>query len=726
MQASENIQIYNYWSALKRRWLPALATSSAIIGVTYLHTSSRIPIYSAQGQILFRQDKTSSLIGLDSNEQTADLQSKTPLSTEARIIYSTPILQQALDAVNKDNFQKSHVNVRDLKEKLKIKSIEETDILEITYESNDRKIAALIVNQLMNVYVNKNLLSNRAAVISAGDFIITQLPRVKANVYRADTAVRKFKEKNKITDLNQAQKSVAENIERTGSQLDNIEAQLSDLNSRSKGIQQKLRMNPQQAIATGLVSQSPAVQGALTGLQEVQRKLADARALYKENHPIIAQLIDKEAQLKSLVSSEATRVLQGQKTNSNNSLQVGNTQQELIANLIKLEVDRLGLATQKATLSKQQAFYQQKAATLPQLQQQQRELERELSASQSTYETLLKSLQDIKVKENQIVGNVQIVEYAEIPEAPINASNTSSIAAGSMAGILVAGAVVYLLELTDRKIKTVKEAGKLFEYRLLGTIPVFKKIPESGKEMLLVVDKPYTYVWESYRMLLANLELASDKLLKVIVITSSVPNEGRSTTCANLAAVMAQMERRVLIIDADFRYPSQHLIWRIPNELGLMSIIAEKVGFSESVIQTVRNNLDVITAGGSNSKQNVLIDSRRIKALIKQCPKQYDYVIIDTPPLVVAADANILGKVADGVMLVTRPGIADAINSKVVKEQLDQSGQNILGIVVNGVLLDNEPYSYYHAEGDYEKLGFKKRSMGRKKLLDKLKLFNRS
>lgn len=726
MQASENIQIYNYWSAFKRRWLPALVTSSAIIGVTYLHTSSKIPIYSAQGQILFRQDKTSSLIGLDSNEQVADLQSKTPLSTEARIIYSTPILQQALDAVNKDNFQKSHVNVRDLKEKLKIKSIEETDILEITYESNDRKIAALIVNQLMNVYVNQNLLSNRAAAISAGDFIITQLPRVKANVYRADTAVRKFKEKNKITDLNQAQKSVAENIERTGSQLDNIEAQLSDLNSRSKGIQQKLRMNPQQAIATGLVSQSPAVQGVLTGLQEVQRKLADARALYKENHPIIAQLIDKEAQLKSLVSAEATRVLQGQKTNSNNSLQVGNTQQELIANLIKLEVDRLGLATQKATLSKQQAFYQQKAATLPQLQQQQRELERELSASQSTYETLLKSLQDIKVKENQIVGNVQIVEYAEIPEAPINASNTSSIAAGSMAGILVAGAVVYLLELTDRKIKTVKEAGKLFEYRLLGTIPVFKKIPESGKEMLLVVDKPYTYVWESYRMLLANLELASDKLLKVIVITSSVPNEGRSTTCANLAAVMAQMERRVLIIDADFRYPSQHLIWRISNELGLMSIIAEKVGFSESVIQTVRNNLDVITAGGSNSKQNVLLDSRRIKALIKQCPKQYDYVIIDTPPLMVAADANILGKVADGVMLVTRPGIADAINSKVVKEQLDQSGQNILGIVVNGVLLDNEPYSYYRAEGDYEKLGFKKRSMSRKKLLDKLKLFNRS
>lgn len=724
METPENIQFYNYWCIFKRHWLSALAVFSTIVGVSYLYTSSKTPIYSAQGQILFKEDKTSSLIGLDSNAQAMDSQNNSSLNTEARLVQSDYILRKILDIVNENSFQEKPLSVGDLQAGLEVFNIEGTDILQVTYKSNNPEIASLVVNQLMNVYVNKNLLGNRAAAISAGNFITSQLPKVKANVYSADAAIRKFKEKYKLTDLDQTQRSVAENIERTGSQIDSIEAQLSDLNSRSKGIQQKLGMSPQQAIATASVSQSSTVQGVIKELQEVQRKLADARSLYKDGHPIIIQLKEKEAQLNILLNSATTQILQGQSLGSYSSLELGSIQQDLITNLTKLEIDRLGLITQKTTLSKQQAFYQQKAATLPQLQQQLRELERELSASQSTYETLLKSLQEIKVKENRTVGNVQIVEYAEIPVVAINTNKNSSMLAASLAGILVAGAVVYFLELTNKKVKTVKEARKLFEYRLLGTIPIFNKIAEIGSGAVPVIEDPRASISESYRMLQSNLEIASGKDLKVIAITSSVPNEGKSTTAANLAAVMAQLEHKVLIIDADFRHPSQHLIWQISNEEGLMNIIAGKVSFSDRVIQTVRKNLDVITVGGSDCDQNILLDSRKIGVFIEQCPKKYDYVIIDTPPLAISADANILAKFADGVILVTRPGVADAISSKVVKEQLDQSGQNILGIVINGVFVDNEPYRYYHAESEYELSGFKKRS-NVEKLLGKLKFFNR-
>ncbi|PSB29494.1 GumC family protein [Chlorogloea sp. CCALA 695] len=725
MEAPENIQFYNYWCIFKRHWLPALAIFSTITGGSYLYTSAKTPIYSAQGQILFKQDKTSSLIGLDSDAQAMDSQSNSSLNTESRLILSENILRKILDIVNENSSQKTPLSVGDLQAGLEVINIEGTDILQVTYKSNNPEIASLVVNQLMNVYVNRNLLGNRAAAISAGNFITSQLPKVKANVYNADAAIRKFKEKYKLTDLAQTQRSVAENIERIGSQVDSIEAQLSDLNSRSKGIQQKLGMSPQEAIVTASVSQSSAVQGVIKELQEVQRKLANARSLYKDDHPIIVQFKEKEAQLNILLNSETTRILQGQKISSYSNLQVGSIQQDLITTLTKLEIDRLGLITQKTTLLKQQAFYQKKAATLPELQQQQGELERQLLASQSTYETLLKSLQEIKVKENRTVGNVQIVEYAEIPVVATNASNKSSMIAASLAGILVAGAVVYFLELTDKKIKTVKEARELFDYRLLGTIPIFNKIAEIGSGAVPVIEDPRAFISESYRMLQFNLEVASSKALKVIAITSSVPNEGKSTTCANLAAVMAQLEHKVLIIDADFRHPSQHLIWQISNEEGLMNVIAEKVSFSDRVIQTVRKNLDVITTGESDHNQNILLDSRKMGAFINQCPKQYDYVIIDTPPLAISADANILGKFADGVILVTRPGVADTISSKVVKERLDQSGQNILGIVINGVFADNKFYRYYHAESEYEVSGSKKHN-NIKKLLGKLKFFNRS
>lgn len=725
MEAPENIQFYNYWCIFKRHWLPALAVFGTIVGLSHLYTSSKIPIYSAQGQILFKQDKTSSLIGLDSNTQAIDSQNGSSLNTEARLINSNYILRKVLAILNENHSQKTPLRVGDLQAGLEVINIEGTDILQVTYKNNDPEIASLVVNQLMNAYVNDNLSGNRAAAISAGNFITSQLPKVKANVYNADAAIRKFKEKYQLTDLDQTQKSVAENIERTGSQIDSIEVQLSDLNSRSKGIQQKLGMSPQQAMAKASVSQSSTVQGVITELQEVQRKLADARLLYKDNHPIVVLLKEKEAQLNILLNSETTRILQGQSLGASSNLQAGSIQQDLITNLTKLEIDRLGLVTQKKTLLKQQAFYQQKAATLPQLQQQLRELEREISASQSTYETLLKSLQEIKVKENRTVGNVQIVEYAEIPAVATNTSRNSSMIAASLAGILVAGAVVYFLELTDKKIKTVKEAREIFEYRLLGTIPIFNKIAEIGSGAVPVIEDPRGFISESYRMLQSNLEVASDKALKVIAITSAVSNEGKSTTCANLAAVIAQLEHKVLIIDADFRHPSQHLIWQISNEKGLMNVIAEKISFSDRVIQTVMKNLDIITNGESNSDQNILLDSKKMAAFIKQCPKEYDYVIIDTPPLAISADANILSKVADGVIIVTRPGVADAISSKVVKERLDQSGQNILGIVINGVFADKEPYRYYHAESEYE-VSVSKKHNNIKKLLSKLKFFNRS
>ncbi len=279
--------------------------------------------------------------------------------------------------------------------------------------------------------------------------------------------------------------------------------------------------------------------------------------------------------------------------------------------------------------------------------------------------------------------------------------------AGSLAGILLAAAIVYVFEVRDKKIKTVKEARELFEYSLLGTIPVFGKtsrsvdsvgqISESRRLALPVIESPRSSISESYRRLQVNLKfLRSDNALKVIVVTSSVPKEGKSTTCANLAAITAQLGYSVLIIDADMVRPSQHQIWQIPNEVGLMNVIAGQFDLSGTVIQKVMKNLDILTAGTSTSNPPVLLDSRSMAALIEQCKNKYDYVFIDTPPLAIAADAPILGKIADGVLIVTRPGLADAINSKFAKEYLDQSGQNILGIVVNGVLTENEPHSYYH------------------------------
>jgi len=704
-----------YW-ILKRRWLPAITIFGFILALSTFIASKKEPVYRAQGQLMFKQEKASSLIGLTpAHEESAEtggwMNADRVLDTEIRVLLSEPILRKTIDAINQENVQRQPLNIIDLKAELTIKNVLGTNVLLISYQNPDPKMAALVVNQLMNIYIQNNLSESRSTAVIARQFITEQLPKLRRNVVSADTALRNFKERAQITDLNAARSALVTNTERIQAQIDSVETELAKLNAQSVAIQEKLGMNSEEAMAVSSFSQASVVQGLLTDLQEVQRKLADARSRYQPGNPTIDNLQDKEAQIKAQLQTQLAKILPGQKSGYKGKLQLGQTQQVLMTDLIQAEVNRIGLINQVAALNQQKGFYQKQAAILPKLEQQQRELERNLSASESTYEALLKSLQEVRIKENQAVGNVRIIESALVPVIPIVNSQTSIILAGGLAGILLAGAVVYVLEVRDKKVKTVQEARTLFDYKLLGTVPVFSRTTrnvcdnrnsEQMFERLPVIDQPRSAISESYRMLQANLKYSNAfNAAKVIVVTSSVPKEGKSTLCANLAATMAQIGQRVLIIDADMHRPTQHEIWKISNhEAGLSNIIAEPASPETKVFHKVVENLNVVTSGFLPPNPLAVIESKRMATFLEESAKNYDYVFIDTPPLASTADAVTLGRMVDGVLIVIRPGVADSNSSNLAKEYLEQSGQKVLGIVVNGVLAENEPHrllSHYYS-----------------------------
>lgn len=736
METIESTNFSQYWNIFKRHWLYALVTFGSVVTFTYFYATTKEPIYSAQGKLIFKSDQSSSLIKFDSNteqQSNAEAPSDRSQATEAKVIISTPILQKAVKRINILNQQKVSLTLDDLQQGLETSNVEKTDILQVSYKNKDPKLAALVVNEVMKVYVENHLENSRAAATSAAKFISAQLPRVKASVYSADLTVRNFKEKHQITDMGRTQESIAGNLERVDTQIDTVEAQLASLNSRSTALQQKLGISSGQAISVNSLSKSPILQGVLDDLRQVQSKLVEARARFRETNPTVVQLKDKEAQLKRLIQQQYTEILQQRQQGGSYKVQVGQIQEDLTTDLIKLEVERVGLVSELKILSLQQAFYKNKAAALPRLEQQLREQQRELSASQSTYEALLKSLQEVRVIENRTVGNVRIIENAIMPQQRVNANKTSAMMAGSLAGILLASGVIYLLDKLDKRIKTVDEAKELFEYTLLATIPDFSKVASAVNALVTSNDRrlvqpaiavSHPSISESYRLLHANLTfLKSERVLQTIVIASSVAKEGKSTTCANLATVIAHLGYRVLIVDADIYCPSQHLIWQIPNQAGLLNVLAARGDISSSdLIQRVTNNLYVLTAGVLNSTP-VYIDARSMTTLMEQFRSQYDYVIFDTPPLAATADAHILGRIADGVLLVTRPSIADAVSSKLAKESLDRCGHNILGIVVNAVRSENQPYRNNSANNEsvYRANGL----AASRRWLDRLIRFNR-
>jgi len=275
-------------------------------------------------------------------------------------------------------------------------------------------------------------------------------------------------------------------------------------------------------------------------------------------------------------------------------------------------------------------------------------------------------------------------------------------------GLLLALAVAFALDLSDRSIKTVREARELFGFTLLGVIPNLSKVGriDSSEERLVprvvVKDSPFSATAGVYQMLQANLKfLGSDEQIKTIIVTSSVFQEGKSEVAANLAAVIAQGGRRVLLVDSDLRHPIQHQVWQLTNASGLSNVIVNQTSL-DIAIQNVLPNLDVLSSGVVPPNPVALLDSKRMAFLIDTFSQAYDFVIFDAPPLSGIADAAVLGKMADGILLVVRPGTVDFTSAQAAKEFLLQTNQNVLGMVINGVNVKNEPDSYFHYVGDHE------------------------
>jgi capsular exopolysaccharide synthesis family protein len=275
---------------------------------------------------------------------------------------------------------------------------------------------------------------------------------------------------------------------------------------------------------------------------------------------------------------------------------------------------------------------------------------------------------------------------------------------GVFVGVFLGVAAAFLVDSIDKSIKTIKEAQTLFGYTALGLIPKFDANSTSLIEemagdgvspRIIVATSPRTVIHEAYQMLRANLKFISHKQVRTIVVTSSVAGEGKSEVSANLAAAIAQTGKRVLLVDADMRQPSQHHLWGLMNVKGLSNLLVDRVKLNR-VVQKISSNLSLLTAGVIPPNPVALIDSESMNNLIQTMAGEYEYIIFDTPPLAGTADAAVLGKMADGVLMVVRPGIANSDSAIAAKSLLARSEANILGLVANGVSVKHEPGSYFY------------------------------
>jgi succinoglycan biosynthesis transport protein ExoP len=723
----EELNIQKYWLVVKRRWKPAMLTFSTLAILSTLFAISRKPTYEAKGQVLIEPDKASKLVGIDSQMGDIDVltSQSNPISTEAEIIRSRPLVQETIEELN-INVEKGKlsgfiegitsvlgssdrdsnlISVKDFLRKLDVKAAKGTDLLEVTYEDKDPELAAKVVNKIILAYKEQNALNNKTETSAVRKFIFEELPKLEANVNEAEERLLQFKSQNKLVNLSEETNKAIATIQSLEEQLNQTSVEKEEINALSREIRNQLGMNLEEAKVLIAVSQSAGVKRTVSELQEVNIKIAEANKKFSASAPQMIELKEKESELNTLLKQQMSKTMGGREKVSLaniNVLNIGELKQDRIKDFVNIEIKRAGLNSKSVALQQNLDAYRKKINERPKLEKQQRELENKLEAAQSTYQTLLKKLQEIQVAENQKVGNVRIVAEAVPPEKPSSTSKQLIIGAGIMSGACLAVLIAYLIDICDRTLKNRQEAEELFGYPLYAVIPKLGEVEKSNRAIgqlqpsssSIVADDPILRACgiEAYQILRTNLKtISASKSTKTIAVTSSVPQEGKSEVSANLAAAIATVGQKVLLIDADMRLSTQHTRWRLPNQVGLSNILEHGISWRE-VRQEVTPYLDVITAGQQVSNPVALIDSQNMKQLIEAVADNYDYVIFDTPPLVGIADTTILGKMTDGTLMVTRPGILDYSSALDAKKILEKTEQNVVGMVVNGENIENTYY----------------------------------
>jgi capsular exopolysaccharide synthesis family protein len=669
----------DYLSILKCRWIPAVSIFASTVILSIFAASLLKSSYQAEGRLLFK-NSTFKVLGsnlLPSNTEggeSADLKplvsNQNPLATQVEILSSNLLLQRTIEKLRLKNDRGEVLKISELQSSLNIKIVSGADILQVNYKNRDPNYAANVVNTLMNVYVENDILTNRVEAEAASQFMGKQLPQTQIAVNRAEIALRKFKQQNNIIDLSEEAKTAVGTIRTLESGITATQSQLADLTAQNKELRQKIKLSSQDAITFSATSQSPAIQAILTQLQDLDRQIAIESSRFSENNPILIDLKDKKVKLNTLLKQQIRSTTGSKVDLPQGSLRVGELKQNLIKDLLQSEVQLTGATKKLASFQNALGAYKKRVSVMPQLVQTQRQLERQLDVSQSTYQTLLKKVQEIQLAKNNNVSNARIINNAVIPDRADNINKNIIVGLGVLMGALFSTSAIAYLETRNKFVEPGKDFSKLFRNRLLGAMPVSKNSaytlgsnsPELTKLEVIVRDIRKSLSSDTFQIIQFNLRsVDSEKVLKVIIITSTLSSEEKSQKAANLATAIAESGQKVLLIDADTRNPYQHQFWKLPLEKGLSDLLTGKSKF-QKISWRVMDNLDVLTAGARTSNSLFSFESQQMKSLIQEVSRLYDFAIVDTSPLLVSANALNMTHMNDGILTID---LQDDVNSSI-------------------------------------------------------------
>ncbi|BAZ44197.1 protein-tyrosine kinase [Chondrocystis sp. NIES-4102] len=734
----DNLDLRLLTSVIKHRIRLISTITLGLTAATAIFTFLQKPKYQGSFQLLVEpvaEEQESPLALLQQDLNGLDYQTQVEVLSSPRVL--NPVIAKLRQKYPEIEYQ---TLIKPKKSPLKIKQLDETKILEISYIDPDPEKIQFVLNNLNAAYLRYSLEEKRAKAKQGIDFVQSQLPDQRKQVDDLQSKVQKFRQQHNLLDPQQQAGILATQQVDFEQKLFDTQAKIKETKSLYTLLQQQLGLQPNQALAASYLSESPRYQNLLNELQQVEVELAKESTRFLPDNPIVKTLEEKREKLSTLLQQEAKGVLGGNLANT-----VDNTPNLTSPSSLRLELNQKYieaaneleiLQIREKALNVGLAQINQWTEQMPVIARQYTDLTRELKVATQTLTRFLTAQEELELQGAQNALPWQTIFEPKVLEQPISPNPVRNLALSLFSGLLLGISAALLAERLDPVYHSFEELKESVNLPILGIIPVQKdlqplhqlqlqpKKEKMGLPQLKVGDVPLNFnntsivtskigsqryiaspFLESFRSLNTNLKLlGSDNTSLSLIISSSIPSEGKSTIAANLAQAAAAMGQRVLLLDADLRRPQAHLWLGVENQQGLSNILATGLDVQDAIIQVPEwENLWVITAGDIPPDPTRLLSSQKMSRLMEylRSSGKYDLIIYDTPPILGFADGRILSSHTDGIVLVVKIGQTDR---GLVKENIDNikmSNIPILGIVANHANSNansNHYYSHYYAE----------------------------
>ena len=712
--AQQQKPILHYWHILRKRKWAMLAAFGIVFALSVIATLNATRLYQATSKVAIFPENPNVLGFKDAENGSPDFDYEATMETQAAILRSDALAMKVIEAIHLDedpaftgathpqaedsirvsNMQPDPAKAAGLlgafRGGLSVQIIPNSRLVQISYTHPNPRLATEMVNALVRTFIEENFKTKYESVTQTSNWLSTELADLQQKVQTSEEKLVRYQKDHSILGVDEKQNIVT--------------AKLNELNNELT-VAQTDRIQKESSYRLAAAGDPPAFskasrEGASNMLEKLREREADLNTQYAQattqfgsGYPKVVELSNQLKQVRAEIVVEETRM------------------QHEVRDEYLAAVQRENLLTTAFELQKQEANQLNESAIEYSV------LKRDAESNRQLYQDLLQRLKEAGVSAGLRSSNIRVVDVARTPTSPITPDVPRNIRFGVLLGLACGIGLAFVLESLDTSIRNMEELSAISMLPALGMIPlqlssngqlrkrlktVSPVIEKSESPTLITYARPQSEAAEAYRALRTSILLSSfGAPPKVILVTSAMPQEGKTTVSANSALVLAQRGSRVLLVDADLRRPAVGKLFGIRSRGGLSTLISGSDKVEDVVLPCPEvPTLWILPAGPIPPQPAELLGSSVMKDLIAHWRDSYDHVIIDTPPCLSVTDAVLLSPEADRVILVARSGQTTKAGLRRACDVLQQVNARVMGVVLNALnRRSGEGYYYQYGYG---------------------------